>query len=155
MHLFYVVSWLRWGNIGVFFAFSAIIVAWRTLSNFFNGVAINFVALLGLVFVVVLICLKEKDLFKRIKDHLILAGLFCVLELVIYFACEFGYGESLFGFGVYQNVISFLSILFLSYLSFRFSTEYVGKKVKFIEIMLGNEKRVVKPKKTKELANGV
>lgn len=138
----------------LFFAFSAILIAWKTLSNFFGGVAINFIALLGLVFVVVLTCLKDKDLWKRIKDLIFIAGAFCILELVIYFACEFGYGERLTGFSVYQNIISFLGILFLTYLVFRFTTEHLGKKIRFIEIMLGNEKRVVKEKKAKELTNG-
>lgn len=136
------------------FVFSAIILAWKTLANFFNGVAMNFVALLGLTFVVVLNCLNDKELFKRIKDILIVACSFCVLELVIYFACEFGAGENLLGFSIYQNIISILGIVFLGYLSFRFTTEYLNKKIKFIEIMLGNEKRVVKPKKAKEFANG-
>ena len=138
----------------LFFIFSAIILAWKTLASFFNGVAINFVALLGLTFVVVLNCLTNKELFNRIKDILIVACSFCVLELVIYFACEFGAGENLLGFSIYQNIISILGIFFLGYLSFRFITEYLNKKIKFIEIMLGNEKRTIKPKKAKEFANG-
>ena len=138
----------------LFFAFSAIILAWKTLSNFFGGVAINFITLLGLVFVVILTCLTDKDLIKRIKDLLIISVAFCALELVMYFACEFGYGERLFGFSVYQNIISFLGILFLSYLAFRFTTDHLGKKIRFVEILLGNEKRVVKEKKAKELTNG-
>lgn len=136
------------------FVFSAILIAWQTLSNFFGGVAINFVALLGIVFTLLLLIFKNKELFSRIKDLFFVACVFCILELVIYFACEFGYGESLKGFIVYQNIISFLGLLFLAYVCFRFITEFLNKKIKFIEIMLGNVKRTPKEKKAKELTNG-
>ena len=138
----------------LFFVFSGILIAFKTLSSFFCGVAINFVALLGIVFVVALLAFQNKDLMKRIKDLFIVACVFCLLELVIYFACEFGYGERLEGFSIYQNILSFLGILFLVYTCFRFITEQLNKKIKFIEIMLGNEKRSVKAKKAKEISNG-
>ena len=137
------------------FSFSAMLLAFKTLSAFFCGVGINFVALLGIVFAVLLICLKDKEIMKRIRDLFILACTFCVMELIIYFAYEFGHGETLKGFEIYQNIISFLGILFLIYLCFRFATEVIDKKIKFIEIMLGNEKRQPKKeKKAKELTNG-
>ena len=136
------------------FIFSGILIAFKTLSNFFGGVAINFVALIGLIFVILLICLKDNSLMKRIRDLFFISIGFAILELVIYFACEFGYGEYLIGFSIYQNVISFFGILFLAYIAFRFSTEYLNKKIKFIEILLGNEKRSIKPKKAKEVSNG-
>ncbi len=138
----------------LFFVFSAILVAWNTLTNFFGGVAINFIALVGIVFSALLLTMKDKDLLKRIKDLLIVASVFCVLEFIIYFACEFGYGETLKGFIVYQNIISFLGMLYFVYVAFRFATEYLGKKIKFIEIILGNEKRSPKVKKAKEISNG-
>ncbi len=138
------------------FVFSAILIAWQTLTNFFGGVAINYVALLGLLFSILLLIFADKQLLKRVKDLLVVAGVFCVLELIIYFACEFGHGESLKGFIVYQNIISFMGILFLAYVCFRFTTEFLNKKFKFIEVMLGNEKfeRKKKEKKAKELTNG-
>ena len=43
------------------FIFSAIIIAWQTLSSLFNGVALNFVALLGLVFTILLMIFKDKE----------------------------------------------------------------------------------------------
>ncbi|MBO5954935.1 MAG: hypothetical protein J6Q13_03100 [Clostridia bacterium] len=136
------------------FVFSGILLAFKTLSAFFCGVGVNFVAMLGIVFAVLLICLKDKEIMKRIRDLFIVACVFCVMELIIYFACEFGRGETFTGFSVYQNVISFLGILFLGYMCFRFATEVAGKKIKFIEILLGNEKRQPKAKKAKELTNG-
>ena len=138
----------------LFFIFSAILVAWKTLSHFFGGVALNFVALIGLVFVVALLSHKDKEVFNRVKDILIVAGVFCVLELVIYFSHEFGHGEIINGFNIYQNIISFFGILFLVYIGFRFTTDLLNKKIKFIEIILGNEKITRKKKKTKELSNG-
>ena len=136
------------------FVFSAVLIAFKTLSCFFGGVAINFVALVGLIFLLLLISLKDKELMKRIRDLFIIACGFALLELVIYFACEFGYGEFIEGFSVYQNVISFFGILFFAYISFRFSMEHLGKKIKFIEVLLGNEKFSSKKKKAKEISNG-
>lgn len=138
----------------LFFVFSSILVAWRTLSQFFHGVAINFIALLALAFVILLICHKDRKVFNRIKDLLLVAGVFCTLELVIYFSNEFGYGEFIKGFIVYQNIISFLGMLFMAYIGFRFALDLFNKKLKFIEVMLGNEKITRKPKKAKELSNG-
>lgn len=142
------------------FAFSAILIAWKTLSNFFNGVAINFVGILGLIFAITLICFSDKSIMKRILDLFILACVFGVLELIIYFAFEFGIDldyKTIEGFMVYQNIITFMGILFFAYISFRFISEYKNKKFHFIEIMLGNEKRTAKAKKvkaTKEVSNG-
>lgn len=138
----------------LFFVFSSILVAWNTLSNFFGGVAINFIALLAIVFVQVLLCCKEKHVLKRTKDLLIVSCVFCVLEVIIYFANEFGNGESIKGFTVYQNVISLLGMLFMFYIGFRFALDLFNKRLKFIEVILGNEKVSRKQKKAKELSNG-
>ena len=138
------------------FIFSAILIAWQTLSTFFGGVAINFVALLGLVFAITLMQFSDKELMKRIRDLFIVACAFCVLELIIYFACEFGYGEVIKGFIVYQNILSMLGILFLAYVCFRFTAEYLNKRFTFVEVLLGNQKLKTKKKekKAKELTNG-
>lgn len=148
------------------FIFSAIVIAWNTLRNFFGGVALSFVGLVGLLFVVLLLILKDKELFKRIKDVFFIACVFCILEIIVFIPFEFstvsfdysqkGY-EILKGFAIYQNVLIFIGILFFAYISFRFITEHLGKKIKFIEIMLGNEKRTIKAKKvkaSKEISNG-
>lgn len=140
----------------LFFIFSGILIAWNTLSNFFGGTAINFVSLVGLCFTILLLIFKDKCLFSRIKDLFILACSFCVLELVVYFAFEFGtYNYNILkGFMIYQNIITFLGLLFFCYIAFRFIFEMKNKKLKFIEILLGNEKRSVKVKKAKEVSNG-
>lgn len=138
----------------LFFIFAGILVAWNTLSNFFGGMALNFVALLGITFTVTLLTLSDKSLLKQVKDVFIVSCVFCFLEIIIYFACEFGYGEQLKGFIVYQNIISFFGLLFLAYIGFRFAISVSNKKIKFIEIMLGNEKKTPKQKKAKEISNG-
>ena len=140
----------------LFFIFSAVLIAWKTLSSFFGGVAINFVGLVGLTFVIMLLCFTHKDLFSRIKDLFFIACGFCVLELMIYFAFEFGWcsSKSVEGFLAYQNVLSIFGFIFFAYISFRFILEMQNKKIKFIEIMLGNEKRSIKVKKAKEISNG-
>ena len=91
--------------------------------------------------------------------------------MFVYFAFEFGWidfslieeyvlvnnslaNNALKGFVVYQNILSTLGMLFFAYIAFRFICEVKNKRIKFIEIMLGNEKRSVKVKKTKELSNG-
>ena len=135
---------------------SAIIMAWRTLSNFFGGVGINFVAMLIIVAFLVLIMLTDKFVFNRTKDLLIAAFAFAALELIVYFGLEFvvdSYSH-VGGFLVYQNVLSILSIFYFAYIAFRFITEFKGIKLGFIEFMLGNERPAKKPKKDKELVNG-
>ena len=136
------------------FIFSAILIAFKTLTSFFGGVAVNMVALIALIFTILTISFKDKEIMKRIADLFVTACAFCVLEFVIYFACEFGCGENSLGFSIYQNIISILGLIFLAYIYFRFSMEMQNKKIKFIEILLGNEKHTSKPKKAKEVSNG-
>lgn len=140
----------------LFFIFSAILIAWNTLSSFFSGVAINYVGIVGILFVNLLLILTDKSLFSRIKDLFFTACAFCVLEILVYFAFEFGCADLdvLKGFQVYQNVLTLLGMLFFAYIAFRFITEFKNIRVRFVEIMLGNEKKTVKHKKAKELANG-
>lgn len=140
----------------MFFVFSAVLIAWKTLSSFFCGVAINFLALLGLLFVTLMLLFNDKTLFKRIKDLFLICCAFCVLEILVYFVLEFGLGnlktyKSILG---YQNVLSILGLLFFFYIAFRFICEFKNKKIRIIEIMLGNEKPSIKAKKQKEVDNG-
>lgn len=135
--------------------FSAILISWGTLSSFFSGVAVNFVAIIGIAITLTLISSKEQHTSNRVKDIIFVCFVFCVLEIVTYFACEFGSGETLFGFKVYQNIISSLGLIFMAYVSFRFWGDLTNKRFKFVETILGNEKRSPKlKKKTKELSNG-
>ena len=140
----------------LFFVFSAVLIAWKTLTSFFGGVAINFLALMGLVFVTLLLLLKEKDLFKRIKDLFLICCVFCVLEIFVYCVFEFSFGnlKTYKSFLSYQSVLSILGLIFFFYIAFRFICEVKNKKFRIIEIMLGNEKPSIKAKKQKEVDNG-
>ncbi len=140
----------------LYFVFCAIIVAWNTLFNFFSGVAINFVGIAGIMFVLLLIMFSDKQILKRTRDLLIIAGVFVLLEFFVYFIFEFNMGdlstyENTIG---YQSVLSMLAFIFFIYSAFRFVCEMKNIKFKFIEILLGNEKFESKPKKAKEVTNG-
>lgn len=138
----------------LFFIFSSILVSWNTLSKFFGGVALNFIALLAIVFVIILIYYKDKNIFKRTRDLFWVSSAFVLLELITYFSNELGNGESIKGFIVYQNILSILGMVLMIYIGFRFALELLNKRVKFIEVILGNEKFNHKIKKTKEISNG-
>ena len=140
----------------LFFTFSAILIAWNTLTSFFSGVAINYVGIVGILFVNLLLVLTDKELFKRIKDLFLISCVFCALEILVYFVFEFGCTDLnvLKGFLVYQNILTLFGLFFFAYVAFRFITEYKNIKIKFVEVMLGNEKRNVKQKKAKEISNG-
>ena len=140
----------------LFFVFTAIILAWNTLANFFNGVAINYIALVGIAFAILLIMLNDSSVWKRVKDLYIVSLVFCALELVIYFALEFGWCDysAIKGFLVYQSVITIIGLVFCTYLAVRFAFELNGKKIGFIEAMLGNKTSTPKVKKAKEISNG-
>lgn len=141
--------------------FSAIIMAWKTLMNFFSGAGLNFVALLTLMVILLLIILKNKNVKNRIMDMFVVASVLTLMEFIVYIPFEFGVDSyNVYkGFLEYQNVITFMSILFFAYIAFRFVTEYLNKKIGFVEFILGNktsnsESKVIKEKKNKELENG-
>ena len=137
--------------------FTGIIMAWKTLINFFNGAGINFVAILALAIVLLLIILKNKETRSRIMDMFIISCVFVLLEIIVYIPVEFGISKySIYrGFMVYQNVITFLALMFFTYIGFRFILEYLNKKLTFIEFVLGNRtKKAQRVQKLKELENG-
>ncbi len=147
--------------------FSGIVMAWKSFMNFFSGLSvitgsagagINFFAILAILVLLLAIMLKNKDVRKRIIDMFILASVLAVMEFIVYLPLEFGISsyDVYNGFMVYQNVITFIGILFFAYIAFRFITEYLGKELGFVEFILGNRKinSVAKEKKSKELENG-
>lgn len=134
--------------------FSCITIAFKTLTSFFGGVGLNFVAMLAIAFVIMLIALKDKQIAKNCWDLYALSGILLILEFVMYFACEYGNGLFIKGFWIYQNVVAFIGLIILAYICFRFTLEFLNKKIRIIEIMLGNQKRVKKEKKAKEVSNG-
>ena len=137
------------------FVLFVISFAWQTLTNFFNGVGINFVAMLAITLTLMAIVIVDKPTRKRMIDLFVICALFVVMESIIYFALEFGSPtlDLYEGMHVYQNVIASLGFLFLAYTIFRLICEVNGTKIGFIEAMLGN-KVSQKPRQPKELTNG-
>ena len=139
--------------------FTGIIMAWKTLLGFFSGAGISFVAILTILVVLILLVLQNAEVRKRIIDMVVVAGVISFMEFIAYIPFEFGVSnyQVYQGFLVYQNVITFISILFFAYIAFRFITEFLGKRIGFVEFILGNKSssaKVQKEKVNKELENG-
>ena len=134
----------------LFLIFSGILVAFNTLTTFFGGVGINFVALITIVFTTTMLASK-KHCVKKFLDLIIIACLFCLFESVIYFAFE------LFSFKhvnlrTYQNIVSIVGLLFFIYSSLRFFLDYTNKKI--LKFNANHKSKHPKEKKAKELING-
>ena len=104
--------------------FTGIIMAWKTLLGFFSGAGVSFVAILTILVVLILLVLQKAEVRKRIIDMVVIAGVISLMEFIAYIPFEFGVSnyEIYQGFLVYQNVITFISILFFAYIAFRFIT---------------------------------
>lgn len=134
-----------------------ITIAWNTLAGFFNGVGLNYVAMLGIISILIFWLVTEKEVRSRVLEIIIALATFLVLETICYFVFEFGLCstyECARGFQIYQHVISVLAILCFAYTMVRFLLDFKGIKVHCFEVMLGNEKRVKKVKESKEISNG-
>lgn len=136
------------------FIMSAVVIAWSTLSSFFGGVGINFVALVCITCTFLMLILSDESLKSRARDLFIIVCIFTCLEFVVFINIEFGFTSSYNVMKIYQNVLILLAIATVAYTLFRLICEIKQKRVHFIEILLGNEERVKKEKKTKELSNG-
>ena len=136
--------------------FSAIVVSFRTLLNFFGGVGISFVAMLTIFAVLLFFLLTDEFVKNSIKDMFCVVCFFVLFEFMIYIVFEFGVSNVrvLNSFLILQNVLTALGLIFLCYVFMRLFTDLKGVKIGFIEVMLGNEKRNKTPKKAKELTNG-
>lgn len=141
------------------FILSVVVIAWHTLSNFFGGVGLNYVAIIVVVALLLSIVLFDKHTYSRIKDLFFICCVFAFLETIVYFPCEFGGCQDASVATVFfnfQNVYAFLALLFLGYIAFRFIAESKNIRINFIEVILGNEKisKSKKEKKSKEFSNG-
>ena len=140
----------------LYLVFASIVVAFSTLSKFFGGVGVNFVALCAvLVALIVLMCL-DADQFKMLKDLFFIACAFLFVEFIEFFALEFKIGgadvaEVFWGI---QYVVSLIGLIYFAYIAFRFVSVVKGKKFRFVEAMLTGTKQPKKEKTAKELANG-
>ncbi len=136
--------------------FAGILIAWGTISNFFSGVGVPFVSILGILIVLLALILTDDFVKSRTKDIFILACVFTFLELFVYLLLEFGLlnVNGIEGVLKYQMVISILALVYLIYIVFRFLTDLKDIKIGFVEKMLGNQERTKKIKTAKELSNG-
>lgn len=138
------------------FIFSGVLIAWNTLTNFFNGMGLNFVALLVIVGLSLYFILSDSYIRSRVLDVFILICVLTVMEFCVYCVFEFG-SDSIKvyeAFREFQIFLSVMGILLLLYTSFRFALEEKGVKLGFIETMLGNNKSKKAKKANKELVNG-
>ena len=140
----------------LYIIFYSVIIAWATLSAFFHGVGINFVALIVILALLLTIKLTDEFASKRTKDMFWASVVFAGLEFLIYFIFEFGIGsiKVMNVFWVFQKIFTAFAILAFAYVIFRFITELKGVKFTFVEVVLGNEKITRKAKSNKELSNG-
>jgi len=141
------------------FIISIITIAWHTLSNFFGGVGLNYVAILVLVASMLFIILFDNHAYARSKDLFFVSCAFAFLETIVYFPCEFGGCQDASVAGVFfnfQNVYAVLGLIFLVYIVFRFITESKNIRISFVEFILGNGSNVKekKVKIAKEFSNG-
>lgn len=141
------------------FILSVVVIAWHTLTNFFCGVGLNYVAVITSIAIMLSIILFDKHTFSRFGDIFFICCIFAILETIIYFPYEFGgcfNPKVAVVFFNMQNVFTFFGILFLAYIAFRFITESKNIRIGFVEILLRNEKlpKNKKEKKSKEFSNG-
>ena len=141
------------------FILSVVIIAWHTLTNFFGGVGLNYVAIVTSIAVMLSIILFDKHTFSRFGDIFFICCIFAILETIVYFPYEFGGCFNTKVASVFfnmQNVFTFFGILFLAYIAFRFIIESKNIRITFVEVLLKNEKlpKNKKEKKSKEFSNG-
>ena len=131
--------------------FAGVLIAWGTISNFFAGTGVCFVAIVGILITLLILMLTDDFVRARIKDLFILVCVFTFLEFFVFLLLEF---DQMDGVQNYQMVISILALVFLVYVVFRFVTDLKDIRIGFVEKMLGNTQRVKKIKTAKELSNG-
>lgn len=140
----------------LYLTFFAIIIAFNTISNFFSGVGISFIGLVGILTTLIILVSTDKTIWQRTREIFLTVCVMATLEFIIFFVLEYGIGDvkTWQVFAVIQNVFSFISLLFFAYVVFRFIMEMKDIRVRFVEIILGNASRKPKVRKAKELTNG-
>lgn len=136
------------------FAFSGVMIAWNTLSSFFKGVGLNFVALVIIVGVMFYVMFTDASTRVRTRDLFILSCVFAVMEFLVYVVFEYGTTNiNVYeGFSEFQTFLSIMGLIYLAYIGFRFFTELKNIRFGFMERILGNSSK--KEKANKELVNG-
>lgn len=140
----------------LYMIFYSVIIAWATLTSFFRGVGINFIALVVVMALLLTIKLTDEFVSKRTKEIFWASVAFAGLEFIIYLVFEFtiARGNAITVFWVFQRIFTALALIAFGYVIFRFVTELKDVKIGFVEAMLGNGKPRKKKKSNKELSNG-
>lgn len=132
----------------------AIGICIKGLATFLGGAfGVPFVATLVMFALVLVFGLSSTNVRKRIVDVLIFDIIVVVFSLTLYCMVDWSHNPSadLIEFAqLWMNTYSVFSLLFFAWTLFRFLCEKIGKKVKFVEIVLGFEKYERKPKAEKQ-----
>ena len=128
----------------------AIGICVKGLAGFLGGAfGLPFVATLVMFALVLLFGLSSADVRKRVVDIIALDIVVVLFSLVLYCMIDWSKSPSvdLINFAhVWLTIYSVFSLLFFAYALFRFLCEKTGKKIKFVEVLLGFEKYEKKPK---------
>ncbi len=129
-------------------------IAVKGFANYFGAsFGIPFVAVVTMILLAMFFAFSNKENRKRLTDVIVLDVVVSVLWIIIFCAYDWAMDitTELVDFAqVLMNVISVLSLLFAGWTIFRLFCELAGKKVKLIEVVLGNEKVERKPKEKKQ-----
>ena len=132
----------------------AIGICIKGLATFLGGAfGVPFVATLVMFALVLVFGLSSTNVRKRIVDVLIFDIIVVVFSLTLYCMVDWSHNPSadLIEFAqLWMNTYSVFSLLFFAWTLFRFLCEKIGKKVKFVEIVLGFKKYERKPKAEKQ-----
>lgn len=132
----------------------AIGVGIKSIASYFGGYfGIAFVATLILLSLVIVFVFSNPENRKRVLDVVILDCLVVFLGLVLYCAYDWARDITvdLVDFVmVWANLYSVVSLFCFGYASFRLFCEASQKRIKFVEVILGNEKVERKPRQPKE-----
>ena len=131
-------------------------VAWLTLTNYFGGAGVTFVAIAISFIVLSVLYICEVSVRARIKYSYFIALFLVAVETILFFALEFGVDNEV-AFKILiaiQKVVIILAVMFLVYVVIRFVCDAKGYKIGFIEQTLGGGKPAKKEKRAKELTNG-
>ena len=136
--------------------FCCVLIAFKSLTTFFSGAGIPFMALTVMLFLNLMLMLQDKFVYGRTKDLFVISCVFNVLEIMLFFVLDFPIGDfdTWKWFLGFQNVLTLFGIVFFAYLGMRIILEVKGIKLNFVEVLLGNAKPVKKAKKDKEISNG-
>lgn len=134
---------------------AGIAIAWNTLTNYFRGVGINYVAVLAVFSIVFIMAIENYTLRKQTKDLFIVNLVIVGIETIIFAMQEyFGrFGKVMYIFYVIQCLLSVFAILYFVYIILKMLFTSQGRLGGVFHCLFHSNKEK-KPKKAKELSNG-